>query len=532
MGDFPRGQINVDAKGNLESVQYSFAGMNFFVDPADITIESGQCPDIQNCDIDYAYNVSRRSGSLNIYANPIHCLWQGDIYTYCVSDGLLCKFIWGSHTNSVSPVLTQVTFTTIAVTNSCEFKQVNSVVYYSDGTVCGIIEDDLATKLSATALPTEAELVDWVSTHYPNDYAQSVSNFEVDAFKRQVQPGTCIEYFNGVLYYAINNFLYCTKAFDAETEDIRFSVVGGFPSNITMVARVSDGLYVSTNNHIYFLEGTGATFNTSSGNLENTFKQRQVAMYGTVKGSSVRVNATIVPDAQAIDTVVLCTTSLGIFALCNGGRYVNLSASQITMPTGSIATAILKEDHNLYQYIVCYNVEDSIYGSAPYAINTSSCIDTVVLNTINLCHSRYTNFAFNSFIKRGLNYYGACQKGVYVLIGDEDYSTEVGFERLIDASITTPISDFNQRPLKQVTDAYIHGRINTPMYVDVTVNEGTTYTNFEVIYDAKEGIHRRRVKIPRGLQGADWQFKIKNTNGGYFTIFDFELHVKNLKRII
>jgi len=317
MADYPKGQIVTDRVGALQAAQYSFAGMNFLTDPADITIESGQCVNLQNCDVDYAYNASRRNGSTQVYNQPVHALWEGDSATYCVVDSILSRFDWD---NNEPIYILDEDLAPITVEDTIEFKQVNDIVFYTDGTKCGVIlSDDTASVLTKVTLPTTQELEDFVIDTYPNDYEQLTSNMEVNTFHRSTQPGTCVEYFNGILYYAIDNFVYCAVPFNAETEDVRYNVVAGFPHNITMIARVKDGLYISTTQHIYFLSGTGLEGDTE-GHIKPNFSQWQVAQYGVIKGSNVRVNATLVPDAQAQDTIVLCATSLGIFALCNGGR--------------------------------------------------------------------------------------------------------------------------------------------------------------------------------------------------------------------
>jgi hypothetical protein len=96
MADYPKGDITKDRFGELQGARFNFAGMNFLTDQADITLESGQCVDLCNVDVDYAYNVSRRPGCTQVIPDHVTSLWEGDDNTYCVSDGLLTRFTWNT----------------------------------------------------------------------------------------------------------------------------------------------------------------------------------------------------------------------------------------------------------------------------------------------------------------------------------------------------------------------------------------------------------------------------------------------------
>jgi len=70
------------------------------------------------------------------------------------------------------------------------------------------------------------------------------------------------------------------------------------------------------------------------------------------------------------------------------------------------------------------------------------------------------------------------------------------------------------------------------LVLDIIVNETDEYTDFTIANDSVEGLHRHRVKLPRGLKGTDWQFRVRNTNGCDFSAFDLEIFVRKLKRVI
>jgi len=518
-----KGSVTLDYRGNLLGAQFAFAGMSFLIDPADIDISTGLCADIVNCSIDYSYNVDRRSGSVRVASGNVTTAWANDTYIYCIKDNRLNTF------NGTT--FTQIS--NIVLANHVEFKQVNNIVVFSDNSVIGYIDGTTVVQLDhpsdwvdVTTLPT------WVEDHYPADFSDPASNFEVDTFKLATLAGRCLEYFNGTLYFSIGNFIYCTKTFDIAHMDIRYSVVAGFPADVTMIARVNDGLFVGTTQGLYFLSGTGKKFDSEKGNLGLSFNQKQLTNYPVIYGTQYRVQADLVPQTKANNTVVLFATNLGVFAGHDGGLYTNLSTNQITMPYSSEGTAYFREANNIYQYVVCFNTANNLISGN--AINPASLKDTWVVNTINSAHSRYTNFVYNSFFKYNNELYGSNTLGIYKLTGDIDYSgtTITNINPQIEAAITTPTIDFDKRQTKAVSDAYIYSRSYGDIIISVSVDEGELREGLHCHYDNREGLHRKRTKIPRGLKGSNWKFIVSNIDGSYFNIFGMDITAKTLKRTI
>lgn len=127
------GKILKDSKGRLQGARFVFGGMNFMTDPADLTVESGQCVDLCNVDVDDKANVSRRSGFVRTASGNITSAWANSNKIYCVMNNLICTVSGSIITPMVnSPIML----------DKVEFKQVNNVVAYSDGVTIGIIEND------------------------------------------------------------------------------------------------------------------------------------------------------------------------------------------------------------------------------------------------------------------------------------------------------------------------------------------------------------------------------------------------------
>ena len=155
---------------------------------------------------------------------------------------------------------------------------------------------------------------------------------------------------------------------------------------------------------------------------------------------------------------------------------------------------------------------------------------TWVFNTVTTAHSRYTNYEFNSFFKLGNINYGINDYGIYQLTGDTDFVGEAS-EVNIEAEVILPTTSFDEQTLKSCSDAIVYGRGDGYIEVALVLDEQQERTGYLVYYDDRTGMHRKRVKIPKGLKGSVWQFKIRNVNGSHFDINLFEVFIKSMQRL-
>lgn len=166
------------------------------------------------------------------------------------------------------------------------------------------------------------------------------------------------------------------------------------------------------------------------------------------------------------------------------------------------------------------------------ALTATTTKQTWVFNTITGAHSRFTNYDFNSYFKLGANYYGVASNGdIYQITGDVDYSGEAG-EATIASEIIFPVSHYDEQQNKMCSDAFVYGRGDGDLEVVFVTDEQQERTGFYVNFDGREGMHRKRVKIPKGMLGNAWQFKLKNVDGSAFDINAFEVFVRTVQRII
>lgn len=150
---------------------------------------------------------------------------------------------------------------------------------------------------------------------------------------------------------------------------------------------------------------------------------------------------------------------------------------------------------------------------------------TYALNTKNIAHTEYTNYNFNSYFKLANIYYGVTNTGIYKLTGDLDIASAIQTE------VALPISSFDKQGMKACQDAIILGRLVGDMEVQLVFDEQEAREGFIVTSDTREGLHRIRVRIPKGLKGAVVQPKLKNVDGSNFSINNLELFIKELQRI-
>ena len=361
-------------------------------------------------------------------------------------------------------------------------------------------EFSLSSAGVALVLDVEDIVAQRVTDTYPAE-----ANFGVDAFKDHTPAGTCLEFFDGALFFAINNFVYRSKTFDAQHIDIRATVVAGFPANVTMIKSVVDGLYIGTTAAQYFLSRDG-----------ERFEQKMVATQGIIKGSGLKVDGAFVPKLGVKDDfVVLWASPLGIFAAGPGGKYLNLSMNTVALPAGADASATFVAKDGKYQYIVSYTASNTFSNKYTDDFNAAAAVPTKqtwVVNTLTGAHSRYSEYPVTGLFQKNNVWYGATSAGLVRMGGATDDGAA------IDSFAVTAATDFGKSGAKFIPDVYLDSRCDGLITMDVLVDELLKVEGLQAVVDNSTGMHRRKVKMPRGLRGAHWQFKIRNADSSAFTI--------------
>ena len=130
-------------------------------------------------------------------------------------------------------------------------------------------------------------------------------------------------------------------------------------------------------------------------------------------------------------------------------------------------------------------------------------ISAYVVNTNTAGHSVYDNYNFNSFFRLGSTYYGCSSDGLFSIGATLDVPWEV----------KTGLTTFNEVRRKFVHDTRLTMRTNAEVEVTEIVDEQIERSNAIVTDDDLNGFHARRCKLPKGIHGTSWQFKISGARG-------------------
>ena len=145
---------------------------------------------------------------------------------------------------------------------------------------------------------------------------------------------------------------------------------------------------------------------------------------------------------------------------------------------------------------------------------------TVVLNTRISAVSEYNNFGYNSICEFGGMVLVASKDGIFALKGSTDNGTA------IVSKIKSGITDLNTTEYKSISQAYLHGTMDSGLILSVTTEDGE-----ERKYRAtqeNETVKVLRILTGRGVYSRNWQWGLE----GRFKIDDFAIEVEMLRRRI
>lgn len=299
-------EIIVSQNGTLSGATYAFAGINNVLDPYNLPIEKGQLVSASNLDIDNTNSISTRRGYSSIVAKSgIHSGWDNGNRSFYVDGEYLKEFVSSTDIRVIDIV---------TVGLRMYYTAVNDVILYSNGIEHGFIGGE-------------------------NKQSRTYSEY----FKEDTVFGTHLEFYNGRVYHAKNNSLFCTDTFDAEHTDKRFSDVLTLRSKITMVRRVLDGLFVGSENQIHFLQGKDI--------LEGGFDLKILADYGVINGSDVCSTGEYFPKSESTGEICLFMTQKGICTGGVNGKFINHSVGIYSPPAAKDSTAKFVKKNGVTQYI-------------------------------------------------------------------------------------------------------------------------------------------------------------------------------------
>lgn len=137
-----------------------------------------------------------------------------------------------------------------------------------------------------------------------------------------------------------------------------------------------------------------------------------------------------------------------------------------------------------------------------------------VLNLDTSASGQYERYGFNSFFRRGDDYFGVANDGIYKLSGSDDAGLPV------DALAAFVRSTLGVPNVKRVPSVYVGATSDGALILRTEVEGAVRY------YKARSyssDLRQHRVDIGRGSRGTHWQFELLNENGDDFELADMTL---------
>lgn len=252
----------------------------------------------------------RRGAVLDVPGIGPHSGWSNGREAYFVEGSALKRFWPGAGSEIV---------TLLSNDDPAAFSQVNDIIVMSNGVDFIVIEG------GAVATPF----------------------VPVDPFKVRMSPGRLLEFYNGRLYAALGNVLYCSDSLDTqggiEQMDERQNVVAVFSSEITLLKRVDGGLFVSDESETFFLQGADPV-------IDQGFSQRTIFLYPAVAGTAAPISPGQL-GSEAQGDAAIWVSEKGVCVGLPGGSAVNLSDGTFSPPQGRRGGAVVREENGQVHYL-------------------------------------------------------------------------------------------------------------------------------------------------------------------------------------
>ncbi len=208
--------------------------------------------------------------------------------------------------------------------------QVVEDIYFTSASASGLIRPDD----SVSPWGVSADGGTWLSPVVtPTDTLGAISGKLLKA----PPLATLLELYNGRIYLAAGHVLWATELFQYAYVDSTRTFFQ-FESDITLLRAVDDGLYVGTDQGLFFMKGEGLA----------SFRRAQVGSARVIPGSEVAVPTERVhPQARQgpvpDSTASVFLTSEGWCAAFDGGQVLNLTRDRMVFPAATSAAALYRE---------------------------------------------------------------------------------------------------------------------------------------------------------------------------------------------
>jgi hypothetical protein len=289
----------------------------------------------RNVDLDDARQLRRRRGSTKVASGQYHSLFRADDGTvYGVKDGTL-GVVNANYT--VIPIFP-------AGEEPLAYVQVADTIYYSSPDVSGKIIHSTKQRKEWGSLTGDI----WHSV-VVNPVVDSLAPLKGKLLGKPPL-ATALAQMSGRIYLAQGRVLWVTELFKFDYVD-KTKGFQQYESDITVLAPVTDGMFVGTGNAIYFLRGS-----------YNEMVRTDALNAGALPGSVVYVEPQYLPQGVADQSrlAILVMTTSGLYAGLDGGRMVSLTQGRFEFPDATRLSGMLRHQDGISQYV---GVADS--GGSP-----------------------------------------------------------------------------------------------------------------------------------------------------------------------
>lgn len=314
------------------SYPITFKGIDNIHDPS--KLPEGFVVSAINGDFNDSGIFSIRSGYTSVYAGTPHSLFSNNGETYFVENGLLKRMYSESNIYTIYD---------LGSNNRVSFTGIDGMIAFTNGIRTGLITNGIVN------------LFDDIEQTFTADNGA----IEIDTFKEPLPAGTFVDNANGVLYILAEEgdetWLYHTDPYDWTRIDSRDSYFR-FVGKPTLLATVSDGVYVGAGNNVYFIDMS-----------QEVPSQKTVLNSKAVKYASCKIPINRLPDDITSNEVVAFLTDEIILGL-DSGQTINLSYGMVRLPKAEEgALTFVDEDGKIK--LVCVLQGDS-GNSAQYQTRT------------------------------------------------------------------------------------------------------------------------------------------------------------------
>jgi hypothetical protein len=166
-------------------------------------------------------------------------------------------------------------------------------------------------------------------------------------FKSVMPAGNMLAYFQGSLYVVKGNAVYISDVLNPRIYDQRWGFKL-FDSNITMFIPVSDGIYVSDANYVYFMERKGSLEKVVATPL---FKLKKLYDSPAVAGTAQKIYDVTSPSGKKFEQAIVWVSGNTFCFGGDGGSFETIHSDIYSVPSGRIGTSMIRKNGNLNQYL-------------------------------------------------------------------------------------------------------------------------------------------------------------------------------------